>query len=94
MNDQEYIRVIKNINVDEIIAWKNDLFDFEGNDIRFVMRQIARWYNVDVKYENTTSAHFMGTISRNVNVSQVLKMLEMTGAVHFKVEGRTIIVTK
>jgi len=94
MNDQEYIRVIKNINVDEIIAWKNDLFDFEGNDIRFVMRQIARWYNVDVKYENTTSAHFMGTISRNVNVSQVLKMLEMTGAVHFNVVGRTIIVTK
>lgn len=87
------IHVKENVNTDEALAWKNGLFDFEGDDIESVMRQIARWYNVDVKYENNTSAHFMGTISRGVNLSEVLKMLELTGAVHFRIEGRTITVT-
>lgn len=88
------IQVRKDINSNEIIAWKNNLFNFEGNDIQSVMRQIARWYNVEVKYKTVSSAHFMGTISMDVNISQVLKMLEMTGAVHFKVEGRVITVLK
>lgn len=86
------IQINKNVNINEIMAWKNGLFDFEGNDIREVMQQIARWYDVEVKYENVPSAHFMGTISRSAKISEVLKMLEMTGAVHFKVEGKTIIV--
>jgi ferric-dicitrate binding protein FerR (iron transport regulator) len=90
--NENNIQVNKNVNINEVIAWKNGLFDFEGNDIKEVMQQIARWYDVEVKYENVPSAHFMGTISRNVDVSEVLKMLEMTGAVHFKVEGRTIMV--
>ncbi|TAN10938.1 MAG: DUF4974 domain-containing protein, partial [Chitinophagaceae bacterium] len=74
------------------IAWKNGLFDFEGNDIEEVMNQIAKWYNVEVNYAAIPPAHFVGTISRNVNISEVLKMLEMTGAAHFKVEGRTVTV--
>ncbi|HEX5551687.1 MAG TPA: DUF4974 domain-containing protein, partial [Chitinophagaceae bacterium] len=94
MQGMDSIKVLKDINLSEAIAWKNGLFDFEGNDIQSVMRQIARWYNITVKYENATSAHFMGTISRSVNISEVLKMLELTGAVHFKVEGRTITVLK
>jgi ferric-dicitrate binding protein FerR (iron transport regulator) len=94
MQGMDSIKVLKDINLSEAIAWKNGLFDFEGNDIQSVMRQIARWYNITVKYENATSAHFMGTISRSANISEVLKMLELTGAVHFKVEGRTITVLK
>lgn len=86
------IQVNKEVNLNEVIAWKNGLFDFEGNDIRDVMQQIARWYDVEVKYEDIPSAHFMGTISRSAEVSEVLKMLEMTGAVQFQVEGKMIIV--
>jgi ferric-dicitrate binding protein FerR (iron transport regulator) len=94
MNSAGNIYMKMNVNTNEAVAWKNGLFDFEGNDIQSVMRQIARWYNVSIKYENIPSAHFMGTISRSVNVSEVLKMLEMTGVVHFRVEGRKITVTK
>jgi ferric-dicitrate binding protein FerR (iron transport regulator) len=80
------------VNTDEVVAWKNGLFDFEGNDIASVMKQVARWYDVDVKYQKTTSQHFVGIISRSVNISGVLHLLEMTGAVHFKVTGNTITV--
>ena len=92
--DGESLHVIKDGNTDEAVAWKNGIFNFEGNDIQSVMRQIARWYDVDIKYENISTAHFMGTISRNVNMSEVLNMIALTGAVHFKVEGRTITVKR
>ena len=80
------------VNTDEVVAWKNGLFDFEGNDIASVMKQVSRWYDVDVNYQKTTSQHFVGIISRSVNISGVLHLLEMTGAVHFKVTGNTITV--
>jgi ferric-dicitrate binding protein FerR (iron transport regulator) len=86
------LRVLRDVNVGEAVAWKNGLFDFEGNDIQSVMRQLARWYDVTVVYHNTTSAHFMGTISRYVNISEVLTILEMTGEVHFDVTEMTIAV--
>ena len=92
--DGESLHVIKESNTDEAVAWKNGIFNFEENDIQSVMRQIARWYDVDIKYENISTAHFMGTISRNVNMSEVLNMIALTGAVHFKVEGRTITVKR
>ncbi len=92
VNKNGEIKLVKNTDVDEAVAWKNGLFEFDGNDIQSVMRQISRWYDVDVKYKSTTSAHFLGTISRNVNASEVLKMLEMTGEVHFRIEGKSITV--
>lgn len=92
VNRQGAIRVSRDVNLDQVIAWKYGLFDFAGNNIEEVMQQIAQWYNVEVKYEGVPSAHFVGTISRNVNISEVLKMLEMTGVVHFKIEGRTVVV--
>lgn len=72
--------------------WKNGSFDFEQNDIEEVMRQIAKWYNIKVNYAAIPPAYFVGTISRNVNIPEVLKMLEMKGTVHFKVKGRTVTV--
>lgn len=86
------IAVKKEMNLDRVIAWKNGQFNFEGNDIRHVMQQIARWYDVKVKYEKMPTDHFVGTISRGKDISEVLNMLEMTGVVHFKVEGRTVVV--
>ncbi|OQP61120.1 hypothetical protein A3860_05220 [Niastella vici] len=83
---------VANVDTDEIIAWKNGIFLFEKADIRSIMRQVARWYDVDVKFENEISTRFGGTIPRDVNVSKLLSMLEMTGHVHFKIEGRIITV--
>jgi ferric-dicitrate binding protein FerR (iron transport regulator) len=78
------------VNISQVMAWKNGLFHFDRADIRSVMRQLARWYDVEVEYEGTITEHFGGTISRNVNVSQVFQMLEMTGAAHFVVDGKKI----
>ncbi|NII29680.1 FecR family protein [Pseudoflavitalea sp. X16] len=86
------IRVIPDIDTEEAIAWKNGKFQFNQADIRTVMRQIARWYDVEVVYEGTVSAEkFEGEIPRNSTLAEVFKILEIS-AVHFKTEGRKIIV--
>ena len=80
------------VDAEEAVAWKDGFFDFEGVSIETVMRQLARWYDVDVEYEGKTDKHFRGMISRSSNVSEVFKMLELTGEVHFSTEGKKIIV--
>lgn len=87
------LTVQEHVNVEEAIAWKNGLLRFEGNDIQSAMRMIARWYDVEVVWKSPVQAHFRGTIPRNVNVSKVLRMMEMTGEVHFEVKGKQIIVS-
>jgi transmembrane sensor len=83
---------VNEVDVEDAVAWKNGFFQFDGASIETVMRQLTRWYDVDVEYEGKTDKHFRGTISRSENVSAVFKMLELTGAVHFTVEGKKIIV--
>ncbi|MBO9631561.1 MAG: DUF4974 domain-containing protein [Chitinophagaceae bacterium] len=85
------IRVIR-VDTDDVIAWKNGLFNFNNADIKTVMRQLARWYDVEVVYEgNLSNEKFDGEISRNSTLSEVFNILELS-AVHFKVEGRKVIV--
>jgi len=83
---------VNEVDVEEAVAWKDGFFEFQGVSIETVMRQLARWYDVDVKYEGKTDKHFRGKISRSSNVSEVFKMLELTGEVHFSTEGKKIIV--
>ena len=79
-------------DIEEVIAWKNGLFKFDEATIGDVMRQLARWYDVEVVYINGIPRDlFQGEIYRNVNVSKVLKVLEASG-VHFTVEGKKILV--
>ena len=82
-----------NVNTEEAVAWKNGFIQLEGNDIASAMRLIARWYDVEVIYKAPVSAHFRGIIPRNVPVSQVLKMMELTGEVHFEIKGKQLIVS-
>ena len=86
------ISLNKNVDVEEVVAWKNGVFRFESQDIQTVMRQLSRWYDVEVNNKTKTSRHFTGIISRNVNVSEVLKMLEMAGEMHFSIEGKKVTV--
>jgi ferric-dicitrate binding protein FerR (iron transport regulator) len=87
------MEVLDHVNMEEAVAWKNGSFQFEGNDIQSVMRQIARWYDVDVVYKAPVPAHFRGIIPRNAQVSQLLHTLELTGEVHFEIRGKQIIVS-
>ena len=82
-------------NVEEALAWKNGYFRFNDESIQSIMRKLSRWYNIDVQYVGDISDEGMnGKISRFKNISQVLKALEATKTVHFKVEGRRVTVLK
>jgi len=84
---------IADVDVNEVIAWKNGFFQFKDDNISDIMRQLGRWYDVSIKYEgNVPEREFSGEIPRNVNVSQVLDILSFE-KIHFKIEGKTIIVT-
>jgi ferric-dicitrate binding protein FerR (iron transport regulator) len=86
------IKIINDADLEEAIAWKEEKFQFGRADIHEVMRQVARWYDVNIEYKGTVSSHFGGTISRNASLSQVLDMLHLTGKVKFEVKDRKIIV--
>ena len=88
-----FLGVTKHADIDEAVAWKNGYFQFNDEKISSVMHKLSRWYNIEVQYSGDTSNEgFSGAISRSKNISQVLNMLERTKAVHFKIEGRRVIV--
>lgn len=86
------IEVHNAVDVEAVMAWKNGFFSFNQSDLPTVMRQIARWYDVDIVYEGKVpDRKFGGAISRNTNASQVLKILEES-KIYFRIEGKRIIV--
>jgi len=88
---------VRVIQVDPLteIAWKNGQFFFENEPIEDIMKEIARWYDVEVVYQADVSDKTVwGSVTRYANVSKVLSILELTGEIHFKVEGRRITVQK
>lgn len=84
---------IKTVNTRRYTAWKNGDFDFEDDNIQTVMRELSRWYNIDVTYQgNISKEGFNAQITRNKNISSILHLLENTKGVHFKIEGRRVTV--
>lgn len=85
---------VSDVDVDDVIAWKEGFFLFEDENLVDVMRQLSRWYKVDVVYKEETlkTNKFSGSISRYAKASQVLDKLGKTGSVSFKLEGNKIIV--
>jgi hypothetical protein len=84
----------KDVDVDAEVAWRFGYFNFSDADVKSVMRQLERWYNVEVVYEGTTGTNLglFGQIPRSMPLSQVLNLLE-GHQLHFKMEGKKIIVT-
>ena len=86
---------VADADLDAAFAWKNGLFLYDNEPLSSIMRQVARWYDVDVVYDGANpNKLFGGGVSRYKNVSQVLRKLELTGEVHFSIEGRRIIARK
>lgn len=84
--------VVVKADVEEAVAWKNGLFKFEEADIDQVMRQLSRWYDLEVVYANgLPKDRFRGEMYRDVNVSAILRILEASG-IHFTVEGKKLLV--
>jgi transmembrane sensor len=84
--------LVKDADMDEALAWRNGVFQFNEASIETVMKQVERWYDIDVSYEGKIPAgHFSGTVNRNANISQILKILELSN-VHYRIEGRRMII--
>ena len=83
---------IREVDTEAAIAWKNGRFKFDNADLKTVMKQLERWYGINVEYRGDVSdVRFNGGTFRNKNLSEVLKVLELSN-IKFKVEGKTIIV--
>jgi len=84
---------VRPADIDQTIAWKTGFFEFDNAGMNVIMRQVARWYDVDVAYGNGKNSRlFGGRISRSLPLSEILHMLEANGA-KFSLEGRRLTVT-
>lgn len=87
------VAVLDNADLEKSAAWKENVFLFSRDGIQTIMRQLSRWYNVQVVYKGEGGdQHFTGIISRNNNISEVLKMLEAAGKVRFEIEKEKVTV--
>lgn len=88
------LHLLTNVDVGSVVAWKNGVFEFNSTDIKAVMREISRWYNVDVVYDGSVPTDlFSAIINRQNSIDQVLTMLQNTLRVHFSIKNRTIYVS-
>jgi transmembrane sensor len=88
------LKIHDKMDVDDVVAWKNGLFHFENADIRTVMRQVARWYDVEVVYDGASMKYdpLFVEISRNTKLSDVLKVLQESGSAKFSIQGKKVMV--
>jgi ferric-dicitrate binding protein FerR (iron transport regulator) len=83
---------IHKTDAEESIAWKNGLFIFHQKNIQEVMRAASRWYDIEVEYRgNISSKKFGGIISRYKDITELLDNMKITAGIHYKIEGRRVI---
>jgi ferric-dicitrate binding protein FerR (iron transport regulator) len=92
INDQ--LLTINNADVEEAMAWKNGKLVFKQAAIKTIMRQAARWYDVEVVYKGKIEDTYTIDVPRTVPASQLFRLLEQSGGVHFIIEGKKITVTE
>jgi transmembrane sensor len=91
-NQSANTRILENIDTEEITAWKDGLFKFNEGSVETIMRQIGRWYNVDIVYEGAVpDKQIHGSAPRNTNLSSIIKVLSLSG-IHVQMEENKIIV--
>ncbi len=91
---KQAIVVSSDVDMDQTLAWKNGIFNFNGADLFAVMRQLERWYDIKVRYEGSVSnVIFQGEMYRDANLSDVLEGLQKMG-VKFILEGKTLVVSE
>jgi len=93
--DQDDISV-QNVDTEQSLAWTNGNFSFKDASIKEVMKIASRWYNVDVEYigNNIKQKKLRGTVSRYKNITELLDNLTLTSGIHYKIEGRKVILMK
>ena len=84
------IALINNVDINQVIAWKNGYFCYSTASLDMIMKQVERWYDIKVIYEDNVQAEFVAKLPRDLPLSELLKLLELTKGVHFKLEGKTL----
>ncbi|HMO31821.1 MAG TPA: FecR domain-containing protein [Lacibacter sp.] len=88
------IQLHTDIDTDEVVAWKEGVFQFNRADIGTILRQVSRWYDAEVEFEGTVPTRtFSGIVSRSKNIGEVLKIMEKAG-VRFHIQGKRIVVLR
>lgn len=78
-------------DLDKVMAWRNDMFQFDDDRLDDILKQVARWYDVEVVCaEDKRQLRFNGIISRRSDIDGILHLLSVTGVVNFKINGRTV----
>lgn len=85
---------MKDVDMEETIAWKNGKFSCKNMALEDILRQVARWYDVEIVYEDRITDRYTASVARDVPVSSLLRYLELSEGVHFRIEGRKITVVK
>ncbi|MNT80131.1 hypothetical protein D3C72_2195570 [compost metagenome] len=81
---------VSQADIEEATAWKDGYFKFNKQDIRYIMRQLARWYDIEVVYEGDVSEDlYIGKIRRSENISEMLKVLELN-QIRYEIKGKKI----
>ena len=86
------MNVNTNVDMNVVMAWKNGMFVFNGTDLHTIMKQLGRWYDVDIEYQTTVNPGYHTIFPRTVTALRIFSVLEKTGGVHFKIDGKKIIV--
>lgn len=93
MNNLDHQLTVRTANIREVTAWKNGLFVFNDMALPAILREVARWYDVEIVYKTSPGAElYGGGIGRNLQLADILALLEGNGYNHFRIEGRKVIV--
>jgi transmembrane sensor len=88
------INVVDDVDLDRVVAWKDGLFNFEDLPLAEVMKQLERWYDIDVVYEgNVPDVEFYGELSRTNTLAGILEALK-DAEIRFRMEGRKLVIVK
>ncbi|MEO5888857.1 MAG: FecR domain-containing protein [Ferruginibacter sp.] len=83
--------LLKAVDLENVIAWKEGSFHFEGENLEIILRQLTRWYDIEVVYENKKTENlFYLEMPRNTKLADILKVLELSSGIHFKIEGKIV----
>src|SRR4029079_1824861 len=86
------VKVVSGADLEQVMAWKNGFFKMKGTDLVALMRQVARWYDIQFSFEGPQpQKSFGGSISRDVNLSDMLNALEQYG-IHSRMEKGKVII--
>lgn len=87
------VMLVRSADVQEVVAWKTGFFEFDNANINVILRQLARWYDIEVDTKTADNRLFGGRLNRNLPLSEMLALLGSSGA-KFKLEGRKLTVIR